>query len=110
MTEAELRSHAWIGDAILALYARQWLLQQPLIRDNATRTEFFRHITANQFLSAFGRPTVVEAQIGLIYAQQGLVAAFKHIETQLVPLFLKQLSRSQRQQITVLELQASVQV
>lgn len=101
MSEVELRNQAWIGDAVLALYARRWLLEQPLIADSATRTELFRHLTSNQFLSGLGRPTEVEARIGRIYAEQSLEAAFHHIETQLVPLFLKQLSRAQRQKITV---------
>ncbi len=102
MSEEELRNQAWIGDAVLALYARQWLLQQAT--DSQARTELFHHLTSNQFLSGLGRPTLVEARIGVVYSEQGLEAAFRYIEAQLLPLFLKQLSRAQRQKITAVSL------
>ncbi len=104
MSEAELRNQAWIGDAVLALYARQWLLQQTTLTDSPVRTELFRHLTSNQFLSGLGRPTLIEARIGVVYEEQGLEAAFRYIEDQLLPLFLKQLSRAQRQKITAVSL------
>ncbi|MEN9205784.1 MAG: hypothetical protein Q6J68_05035 [Thermostichales cyanobacterium SZTDM-1c_bins_54] len=83
------RDLAWLGDAVLALYARQWLVNQG-IPMGATRHEQFVHLTCNQFLSGLGEPTQVEALIGRIYCEQGLEAAFRHIEAQLLPLYLRQ--------------------
>ncbi|GAB4211330.1 MAG: hypothetical protein OHK0012_03590 [Synechococcales cyanobacterium] len=83
------RDLAWIGDAVLALYVRQWLLSQG-IPAGAERHEQFVHFTSNQFLSCFGDPTQVEATIGAIYQEQGIPAAFAHIETQLLPLYQRQ--------------------
>jgi hypothetical protein len=47
-------------------------------------------MTSNQFLSAWGEPTAVEAEIGRLYQQGGLPAAFALIETRLVPVFARQ--------------------
>jgi hypothetical protein len=93
MTPRELKDLAWIGDAVLALYARQWLLQQP---DHPlfTRQERFIRFTANDFLQSIGEPTRVEAGIGQIYQSDGLDAAFKHIEETLQPLFAKHLNNA----------------
>lgn len=84
-----LRDLAWIGDAILALYARQWILDHT--KPEAERGKLFTYFTNNQFLSGLGDPTRVEAEIGQVYQQQGLEAAFGHIEAQILPLFLKQM-------------------
>jgi hypothetical protein len=95
MTPRELKDLAWTGDAVLALYARQWLLDQP---DHPlfTRQELFIRLTANNFLMAVGEPTRVEAQIGAIYNCDGLDAAFDHIENTLQPLFKKHLANATR--------------
>lgn len=95
MTPRELKDLAWTGDAVLALYARQWLLNQP---DHPlfTRQERFVRLTSNSFLVAVGEPTRVEAEIGRIYNQEGLEAAFTHIETTLQPLFEKHLAKAAR--------------
>ena len=53
-------------------------------------------MTSNQFLSCFGNPTKVEAELGRIYADQGLPAAFTKIETDLLPLFLKQWKKREK--------------
>lgn len=94
-TLAELRERAWIGDAVLALYAREWLLAQEDIRAQARADEFIR-MTANDFLSCIGEPTRVEATIGDIYRAEGLAAAFAHIEQTLMPVYLKQRNNRRR--------------
>lgn len=89
MTEDEKRTQAWIGDAVLALYARKWILKEPSIKPKE-RAETFIRMTSNKFLSAVGEPTAMEAEIGCIYEADGLEAAFAHIEEKFVPLFRKQ--------------------
>lgn len=86
MTPRELKDLAWMGDAVLALYARQWLMKQPA-HPQFTRQERFIRLTSNEFLMAVGDPTAVEAGIGRIYREAGLEAAFEHIEETLKPLF-----------------------
>ena len=95
MDMRELKDLAWTGDAVLALYARQWLLEQP---DHPlfTRQELFIKLTANSFLQALGEPTRVEAQIGQVYRESGLEAAFAHIESHIRPLFEKHLRNQSR--------------
>ena len=77
---------AWIGDTILDLYARTWILQN----HGTVSGEILRSMTSNQFLACFGNPTTVEARIGSIYRDEGMDAAFQWIETELMPLFEKQ--------------------
>lgn len=79
------REQAWIGDAVLALYARRWVLEERRSMDG----EWFTRLTSNDFLSRFGNPTRVEAEIGRIYRRDGLDAAFAWIEEQLIPAFRK---------------------
>ncbi|NBD38855.1 MAG: hypothetical protein GVY10_09820 [Verrucomicrobia bacterium] len=89
---------AWIGDAVLALYAREWLLREPE-HPVFSRQDRFLWFTSNAFLQALGDPTAVEAEIGHWYRSQGLAAAYRHIESTLLPLFQRQLrnrSRGQR--------------
>lgn len=86
MREDRLRAEAWVGDAVLALYARRRILDQDGRVDGAKSTR----MTSNHFLSAWGDPTAVEAQIGRIYEDAGLQAAFEWIETELVPRFDRQ--------------------
>ena len=82
------REAAWIGDAVLALFARQFVLRERRAMDG----EWFTRLTSNEFLSAFGNPTRVEAGIGRIYQEGGLDAAFGWMETHLIPLFRKQVA------------------
>lgn len=95
MEARELKDLAWIGDAVLALYARQWLLKQkrhPLF----TRQDLFVRFTSNAFLQALGEPTWVEAQIGLAYRNGGLEEGFGYIENNLQPLFKKHVNNAVR--------------
>ena len=83
------REAAWIGDAVLALFARQFVLRER----NAMDGEWFTRLTSNDFLSAFGNPTRVEASIGKLYKADGLDAAFAWMDAELVPLFRKQIAK-----------------
>ena len=76
---------AWIGDAVLCLCARFRILKN----DRAVDGEKFTRMTSNQFLASFGEPSEVEAEIGRVYAAEGLDAAFAFIEMRLMPLFDK---------------------
>ena len=82
------REEAWVGDAVLALYARQYVLRERGSMDG----ESFTRLTSNDFLSAFGNPTRVEASIGRIYQKDGLPAAFAWMDETLLPLFRKQMA------------------
>jgi dsRNA-specific ribonuclease len=82
------REDAWVGDAVLALFARQYVLRERHAMDG----EWFTRLTSNDFLSAFGKPTRVEASIGKLYQERGLQAAFDWMDAHLVPLFQKQLA------------------
>jgi len=92
---AKEQEEAWIGDAVLALYVRDWVLKGHH-RLQAGPTEIFKIFTSNQFLSAFGQPTLVEAELGRVYHREGLTSAFRHIEAKMTPLFLKQMRNRER--------------
>lgn len=77
---------AWIGDTVLDLFARSWILET----HGSLCGEKLRNMTSNQFLSAIGNPTAVEAIIGKLYQEEGLEAAFAWIDERLVPIFQKQ--------------------
>ena len=89
MDEREKRDLAWIGDAVLALFARKWLLGQTDV-DPDERVEQYIRMTSNQFLACFGEPTAMEAEIGEVYERKGLEAAFSFIEEKYLPVFKKQ--------------------
>ena len=80
---------AWIGDAVLALYCRSRILA----RDGALDGDKFTRMTSNQFLTTFGVPEEVEAEVGRVYADEGLQAAFEWIEKSLMPKFDKREAR-----------------
>ena len=82
------REAAWIGDAVLALFARQFVLRERKALDG----EWFTRLTSNDFLSAFGNPTRVEASIAKIYQDCGLQAAFDWMDANLITLFRKQIA------------------
>jgi hypothetical protein len=84
-----IQDDSWIGDAVLALLAREWILAQPHVAP-AERSDCFRNITSNQFLAALGNPSLIEAEIGLAYKNGGLAAANRYFLEKLVPLFEKQ--------------------
>lgn len=92
------REEAWTGDAVLALYVREWILKEYGAMDG----EMFVRFTSNDFLRCAGNPTSVEAQIGRIYAEDGLQAGFDWIASELHPKFLiaeKEYQRRQQTQI-----------
>jgi dsRNA-specific ribonuclease len=76
---------AWLGDAVLALFARGRILASGRGIDN----EKAIRMTSNRFLSILGDASEVEARIGVLYKEQGLDAAFSFIESEIEPLFLK---------------------
>jgi len=86
------REEAWVGDAVLALYVREWILREKGEMDG----EMFVRFTSNDFLKSKGNPTSVEAEIGRVYEQSGLQAGFDWIEEHLYPLFLVKEKNYQR--------------
>ena len=74
---------------MLALFAREWILKQTDIAVKE-RAEVFIQMTSNQFLASLGEPTAMEAEIGIVYENEGLQAAFDFIEGKFLPLFIKQ--------------------
>ena len=84
--KAMLAQEAWIGDAVLTLYARLKILREDGKLDGPKAVR----MTSNQFLAALGEPTKVEAELGRVYARAGLAEAFGWIEQRVVPLFEKQ--------------------
>ena len=87
------REEAWIGDAILALYMREWLLREKGKIDG----EAFIRATSNDFLRVKGNPTAVEAKIGREYQEKGLQAGFDYVEQKLIPLFIQREKVRERQ-------------
>jgi len=85
MDKAKEQAEAWVGDAILLLYARQKILRDDGIVDGPKCTR----MTSNQFLACFGEPTSVEARLGRVYLEHGLERAFEWIGETLMPLFEK---------------------
>ena len=83
------REAAWVGDAVLALFARQFVLRERQTMDG----EWFTRLTSNEFLSALGNPTRVEGGIGKRYLEGGLDAAFEWMSAELIPLFRKQIAK-----------------
>ena len=88
MTLEEKRNLAWVGDAVLALFARRWILQKTNI-PKKERAEVFQAMTSNEFLSHFGEPTKIEYEIGILFENGGLSEANNYIETYLLPNFVK---------------------
>ncbi len=87
------REEAWIGDAVLALFVREWILREQCALDG----EKFIRFTSNDFLRGIVNPTQVEARIGCVYRDEGMAQAYKYIEDNLLPVFLGQeRARAQR--------------
>ena len=84
---------AWIGDAVLGLFARNWILEKEKKMD----AEMFTRLTSNIFLNSFGNPTKVEAEIGFIFNNEGLEKASVYYTHLTLPLFLKQKKKRIRQ-------------
>ncbi len=76
-----VRAQAWVGDAILALYVREWILSF----HGGIEGRLFIEFTSNDFLRLTGNATAVEAQIGRVFKKGGLEAAYAWIEQNLRP-------------------------
>jgi dsRNA-specific ribonuclease len=87
---------AWIGDAVLSLWARLRILREDNKLDGAKAVR----MTSNQFLSATGEPSRVEAEIGQVYLRDGLDAAFAWIEEKLLPVFERQEENRKKKKTT----------
>ncbi|MDG2488210.1 MAG: ribonuclease III domain-containing protein [Roseibacillus sp.] len=88
------REEAWIGDAVLALFVREWILR----KESSLDGEKFIRFTSNEFLRVIGNPTQVEARIGRVYRDEGMAKAYTYIEENLLPVFLGQ-ERARNQRI-----------
>ena len=84
------REEAWIGDAVLTLFARCWILRNLRGMD----AKMFTSMTSNQFLSSISNPTRLESRIGRRYTEGGLDAAFAFIEAEILPQFLAQTKKA----------------
>jgi hypothetical protein len=85
-TREQTLKDAWIGDAVLSLYARSRILREDGIADSGKA----ERMTSNRFLSVVADPSEAEAAIGRIYEREGLAAAFRWIEERLMPVFDRQ--------------------
>lgn len=83
---AAILRDAWIGDAVLTLWARRRILAET----GAIDGDCAARLTSNQFLSTLGQADEVEARIGRLYAAEGLDAAFAWIDAEIRPLFDRQ--------------------
>ena len=70
-----VQKQAWTGDAVLGLFAREWILREERKMD----AEMFARMTSNHFLNSLGNPTQVEAKIGRIYEKEGLQKAHQFV-------------------------------
>ncbi len=86
VADEQLQAQAWVGDAVLCLYGRLRILREQGRVDGAK----YHRMASNQFLSAFGEPTAVEAELGRVFEQRGLDEAFAWIEQRWMPLFERQ--------------------
>ncbi len=84
--QREILEEAWVGDAVLSLYARRRILAE----GSGINNEKAIRMTSNKFLQITGEASEVEARIGRLYEAEGLEAAFAWIEATLVPVFEKQ--------------------
>jgi hypothetical protein len=82
----QITNEAWIGDAVLSLYARIKILREDRVLDG----DKCIRLTSNQFLGSVGEPTGVEAEIGRRFEREGLTGAFAWIEEHLIPMFERQ--------------------
>ncbi|MFI3243346.1 MAG: hypothetical protein R3Y56_03735 [Akkermansia sp.] len=92
--DPQCRAEAWVGDAVLALYVREWILEFKGSIDGPLFIEF----TSNDFLRLTGNATGVEAQIGRIYSAEGLATANDWITEHLRPLMEKRLHVIRREE------------
>jgi len=92
--ERRLREDAWVGDAVLALHARIYLLDTHGHIDAAA----FTRLTSNDFLAGLGlgSPTAVEAHIGRLYRGGSPGAAAAFIRSAILPHFEKRENKRRR--------------
>lgn len=83
-----VRAEAWIGDAVLALYVREFLLEKC---HGHIDGDIFVQLTSNDFLRLTGNATEVEAKIGQAYRQGQLPLAYEWIHRELRPKMLMRL-------------------
>lgn len=83
------KAEAWMGDAVLALFARRWILDTFGRPDGDLQTL----ITCNHFLSRFGNPTAVEASIGRVLESQGMEAALESVRARFFPEMIRHVRR-----------------
>lgn len=88
----QLQEDAWLGDAVLEVYARQRVLRERGGIDEEMR----KNLTRNSFLNCIANPTVAEANIGRRFRAGGLDAAWAWIAEHLEPVFAKQEANRQR--------------
>jgi dsRNA-specific ribonuclease len=88
----KLLEEAWIGDAVLSLYARGVILAEK----GEVNSEQLERMTSNRFLTALGEPSAVEAEIGRAYAAGGIEAAYRWIENHLLPIYRRQEEKRMR--------------
>ena len=62
MSSERLQAEAWVGDAVLCLFGRLRILR----RQGRVDGPQYQRMASNQFLSAFGDPTAVEAELPVI--------------------------------------------
>ncbi len=85
-----LRDEAWLGDAVLTLFVRTWLMEvRSRMIGPRERAALFELFVSNQFLSSFGEPTRVEAKVGRLYREHGLEESFRYIENAFLEKFLR---------------------
>ena len=94
--DPKTRDDAWVGDAVLSLFAREWILKQDLDGE-FSKTQLYHELTCNQFLNSFGNPTEVEARIAGVYQKEGLGKAFEYIEETFIPVFQRTIKKKRRQ-------------
>ena len=75
-----VRAKAWVGDAVLALYVRERILE---MNHGIMDGELFMELTSNKFLRLVGNATAVEAEIGMAYKRGGLAEGYAWIEAHL---------------------------
>lgn len=87
---------AWIGDAVLCLYARRKILRE----DGVTDGPKAQRMTSNHFLSVLGEPSEMEAELGRVFERDGLDAAFAWIDARLLPIFERQEAKRTKRLLT----------
>ena len=93
--EEKLKKEAWVGDAILALYVREWILA----RYGEINGPLFVEFSSNDFLRRIGNPTGVEAAIGRAFKEGGLEAGYAWIEENLQERMLERLKTLKRKKL-----------